>query len=79
MQKLTNDYKDKLEQKEADFDKLMKKFNEISNNNLNLKDVIKRMEIESMDLKILVSSQFTEFSKIHRISKNNPNRYRIEW
>jgi hypothetical protein len=55
MEKITTAYKDKLESKELDFDKLMKKFNEISNHNLNLKDDLKRMEIEIMDLKILVS------------------------
>lgn len=54
MEKVTNDYKDKLEAKELDFDKLMKKFNEVSNLNLNLKDDLKRMEIEIMDHKIMV-------------------------
>lgn len=32
----------------------MRKFNEISNTNLNLTDDLKRMEVEMMDLKILV-------------------------
>jgi hypothetical protein len=55
MEKVTNDYKGKLESKEEDFEKLMKKFNEASNENLNLKDDLKKLDIELMDAKEFVN------------------------
>jgi hypothetical protein len=44
--------------KEEDFEKLMKKFNEVSNENCNLKDELKKMDIELMDAKEFVSLKF---------------------
>lgn len=55
MEKITNDYKERLTLKEAEFQKLAQKQDELHALNTGLKQDVKRLEIEILDLKSMVS------------------------
>ena len=55
MEKITNDYKDRLTSKEAEYQKLAQKQDELQASNTALKQDVKRLEIEILDLKSMVS------------------------
>ena len=54
MEKITNDYKEKLTLKESEYQKLAQKHDELQTYNTELKQDVKRLEIEILDLKAMV-------------------------